>query len=67
MMVNYIYDAQQIQINRNNFIQHQIVAANSEIHSLAGQCCLSKKQELKQEEVEEVNGQDGQTDQEVIK
>ena len=67
MMVNYIYDAQQIQINRNNFIQHQIVAANSEIHSLAGQCCLSEKRELKQEEVEEVNGQDGQTDQEVIK
>ena len=67
MMVNCIYDAQQIQINRNNFIQHQIVAANSEIHSLAGQCCLSEKQELKQEEVEEVNGQDGQTDQEVIK
>lgn len=35
MMVNYVYDLDQIQSNRQNFLQHKIIAAHPTIHSLA--------------------------------
>lgn len=34
MMVNYVYDLDQIQSNRTYFLQHQVIAAHPSIHAL---------------------------------
>lgn len=37
MMVNYVYETAQIQFNRQNFLQHKIIAAHPSIHALSQQ------------------------------
>ena len=41
MMVNYVYEIDQIQTNRQNFLQHRIIAAHPSIHALAGQAAAA--------------------------
>lgn len=42
IMVNYVYETAQIQMNRQNFLQHKIIAADPSIHALARKATIHR-------------------------